>query len=216
MSNNLNKPGQRAVVRSLSERVNLLEQNTTRFVWAVNQQLQPLSQRLSVAEETLIALVALAGEEDVQSYINDRRVERAREQSDQEKASLDEGIADGYVASVEKIEEKSLIVGRYLDKDGKAMEPGRAQLVMPGIAPQFREKLLGQAVGTSLDLPEGGKFEVSEIYSIDEEKAKTVMEAKQKAAAEAAVQAAAEAEKEEEPAGEASEPTTESTETEGE
>lgn len=194
MSNNLNKPSQRAQVRSISDRVSMMEQNMTRFVWAVNQELQGIKQRLGLLEETVAALVILAGQDDVNNLVNDRRIEQAREMSDREKASLEEGIADGYVVSALKIDEKSLIVGRYTDAEGKVIEPGRAQLAMPGIAVQFRDQLMGQGVGFKLDMPEGGNFEVLEVYSVDDEKARQVLEEKQKKAAEEAVKAAGEAE----------------------
>lgn len=193
MSNGINKPSQRQQVRSISQRVESLEQNMARFLFAVNQQNQQIATDMNNAKEQLEALIELNGVEEVQRIINEKRVEKARVQAAQEKASLDEGIADGYVLTSEKIEEKSLIVGRYVGKDGTVVEPGRAQLVMPGIAPQYREKLLGQTVGFKLtDLPDGGSFEVLEIYNVDEAKANEVIQAKQKAQAEAAAKAAEE------------------------
>jgi hypothetical protein len=201
MSNGLNKPGTRAQVRSISQRVETLEQNMARFLFAVNQQGQQQGQEIANLKEMVEGLVELNGAEEVQRIVNEKRVERARAQSAQEKASLDEGITDGYVIAAEKIEEKSLIVGRYVGKDGTVTEPGRAQLVVPGIAPQYREKLIGQSAGFKLtDLPDGGHFEVLEVYSVDEAKANEVIQAKQKAQAEAAAKAAEEAAKADEAA----------------
>ena len=203
------KQSLRNQAKSVSARQDMIEQQMTRFVWAVNQQLQNLSQRLANAEETLVAVVSHIGEEEVQAIVTETRVAKARQGAAEEKATLDEGIRDGYITAAEVIEEKSLIVGVYYDKDGKAIEPGRNQLVMPGIAPNFREKLQGQKVGVKLDLPDGASFEVLEIYSVDEAKAQALLEEKQKAAAaEAAAKEAAT--KERSPAAEAPTQTEES------
>lgn len=201
MSNGLNKPGLRAQTRSISQRVETIEQNMARFLYAVNQQGQQQGSKIVELQEKVEALMELAGAEDVMSIINEKRVEKARAQAAEEKASLEQGIADGYILAAETIGEKSLLVGRYVAADGTVTEPGRSQLVMPGILPHFREILLGQSVGFKLvDLPEGAHFEVQEIYNVDEAKANEVMQAKQQAQAEAAAKAAEEAAKADETA----------------
>jgi hypothetical protein len=186
MSNDLNKPSQRTQVRGLTERVTSLEQNVARVLFGVNQRFQGFDQRMSSQEEIVAALVELNGVEEIERIINEKRIERARQQAKSEQDSLNEGIADGYIIPVEKVGKKSIIVVRYFDKDGKIIEPGRAQLVMPGVKPDFQEKLLGQSVGLKLDLDGGGWVELMEIYDVDEVKAAEVDAAKQKAAAEKA------------------------------
>ena len=185
--------GVRPQVKSLSERVANLEQGLARILFSLNQRLGNLDQVDLDHGEKIDALVQLQGPEDVQSFINNARIERVRAAAAVEEASLKKGIEEGYITAIEAVGERSLVVGRYLLKDGTVQEPGRAQLVMPGIAPQFRDKLLGQKVGFGLDLPGGSKFELLEIYAVDEEKAKALEDAKQKAAAEAAMKAAQEA-----------------------
>lgn len=197
-NNGVVKQGLRQQQRTLSERITGLEQGVARMLFGVNQQFGQAAQRTQTLEEQVEALVAIAGAEEVQAYITDRRIERARAQAAAEKASLDEGIKDGYVIPAETCGEKSVIVGRYFDDKGTVLEPGRAQLVMPGVQDQFKQQLLGKGTGTRLKLPEGGEYELTEIYEIDEAKAKEVEEAKAKAAAEAAAaQAQAQAQKDE-------------------
>jgi flagellar hook-associated protein FlgK len=140
--------------------------------------------------ETVSALVYLQGEEEVRSYIEEKRLSQLRQIAEQEKASLDQAISDGYVTKVDVIAEKSLIVGRYINKDGSIQEPGRTQLVVPGIHQKYHSQLLGKGVGTVLSIDDGAKFEVLEVYHVDEEKAKTSMAEKQAAAAAAATNAA--------------------------
>ncbi len=201
------KQGIRQQQRSLSERLTSMEQGVMRLTIGVHQWFQENGPKISSLEEQVSALVELSGPDEVTRVINERRIERARAQAEVEKKSLEEGVADGYVLPAEKVEEKSLIVGRYFDKEGQVTEPGRAQLVIPGVQPQFKEKLLGASPGIMLDLPDGGKFELLEIYTIDEAKAAEVMAAKQ-AAAQAAAQAAGEVAKVDEVAEAAPESTT--------
>lgn len=191
MGGNVVKQGLRQQQRSLSERITALEQGFARVLFSINQRLSAFEQRFAMLTEQIEALVELNGIEDVQRIISEKRLERARAASEQEKASLEEGIRDGYVLGAETVGEKSVLVGRYVGKDGGVEQPGRTQLVMPGLKEEFREKLLGQSVGYKLDLPNGSHFDLQEIYNIDEEKAKEVEAAKAQAEASAATKQAA-------------------------
>jgi hypothetical protein len=181
------KPGNsvRSQQKSISERITGLEQNFTRFLIGINQRIGNHEQRLSALEEQLHAVIELNGVVEVEQAINRTRVEQARANAAIEKARLDEGISDGYVTLIEKIEERSLAVGRLIDKDGQVIEPGRFQVAVPTIKPEFKTQLIDKGAGTVVDLTDGTKFEVLEVYNVDEEKAKSVAEAKQKAAQDA-------------------------------
>lgn len=188
---NIVKQGARQQVRTLSERITALEQGLAQVLYKINQRFSGIDGGLIETNEQIEALIELTSSiEEVQKVVERRRIERARAQAEREKASLEEGVKEGYLLKAEKAGAKSLIVGRYLDKEGKVEEPGRVQLAMPAVAEQFRDKLMGQAVGTTLDLPSGGKYELTEIYDVDDAKYKALQEAKQKAAQEAAAQAA--------------------------
>ena len=196
MSNGL-KPSLRAVQGSLSDRITSveeratgLEENFTRFLIGVSQRLDRNDERLGLLEENAEALKELNGVEEVNRLIIQRRVERMRAEATIEKARLDEGLADGYILTAEKVTDDSILVGRYLDKDGVPIEPGWVQLATPKVQPQFRLLLLDQPAGTKIDIPNGNKFELLSIYTIDEEKTKAVIAAKQQAAADAAAEAA--------------------------
>lgn len=182
--------------KSLSDRLGQLEQGFTRFLVGVNQRLQGADQRLAMVEETLAALVELNGVDDVTKLINEKRIERARQEAVEEKAKLDKGIEEGYVLVADVVGERSLVVGRHVGKDGTVVEPGRVQLVVPNVVAGFKEKLLGQPAGAKLAMPDGnGEFEVLEVYNVDDEKFKALAAARQKAAQEkqAAVLQAAQA-----------------------
>lgn len=189
----LNKPSVRQTQRSLSDRVGGLEQNLARVLFGINQRFQASDQRLTTLEDLVEALVNLQGAQDVHAFVNEKRVERAREASAKEQASLEEGISDGFVLKAASVGDKSIIVGKYTDVEGKVIEPGRAQLVIPGVQPQFKELLIGKTPGAILDLPNGEKFELTEIYEVDEEKAREVIKARAEKATAAATAAAGEA-----------------------
>lgn len=197
MSNGLNKPTQRQVQRSLSDRTGGLEQNLARALFGINQRFQGVDSRLINNEELVEALVELQGRADVEAFVDAKRKERAQALADKEKATLEAAVIDGYVVAADKVGPTSIIIGKYIDAAGDVIEPGRAQLVMTGVQEQFRAQLLDQAVGKALDLPNGEKFELLEIYSVDEEKFKAVMAAKQAAAVDDAAKAAAAASAEE-------------------
>jgi hypothetical protein len=186
MSNGLNKPSTRQQTKSLSERLGALEENFARVLFGINQRFQGIDQRLVTLEELVDGLMEQNGRGEIERIVDAKRLERAHALAAQERATLDQAVVDGYASAVEVAGARSIVIGKYLDAQGVTIEPGRAQLVMPGIAPHFREKLLGQGAGTSIDLPDGGKFVVVEIYEVDEAKAIEVQAKKAAAAAQAA------------------------------
>ena len=157
--------------RSLSGRMSGLEEAITQLLVGLNKTIGELKGRLDNLEEEVSALSNIQGFDEVAKFISDKRIERARAASAQEKASLDQGIADGYVSTADTVGERSLIVGQYSTADGKVQEPGRVQLIMPGVHENFRPLLMGQAAGAVVALPGGNKFTLLEIYTVDEEKA---------------------------------------------
>lgn len=198
MSNGLNKPSARQAQKSLSDRLTTAEgnidglnQNVARALLGINQRFNEHNGRLITTEELVDALVDIQGREEVERLVDERRLERAEKLAAQEKGSLDQAISDGYVLAAEVAGEKSVIIGKYLASDGSVIPPGRAQLVMTGVQEQFRNQLLGKGVGTKLDLADGGKFELTEIYEVDDEKYQAFVAAKQAAAVNEAAQAAA-------------------------
>jgi hypothetical protein len=176
------KQGLRQVQKGLSERVSNLEQSLAQILFGVNQRFQSGDSKTAALEEQVAALIELNGAEDVARIVMEKRTERAKAQSEQEKATLQEGIDAGYVIPADTVAEKSVVVVRYFDKDGGVVEPGRAQLVMPGVIQKYRELLLGKGVGLKMDLDEGGSCELLEIYNVDEDKAKAVMAERAQAA----------------------------------
>jgi hypothetical protein len=133
---------------------------------ALQGHLMQLDQRISAMEEIMSATTLVVGQEQVSDMVKSRRVEKADARSAAEKAALDVALGEGKVVKTETIGEKSIVVGREKDKDGNDLPPGRVQLLFGQFLPEFQPQLLGKGVGTTVDTPIGGKFEVTEVYDI--------------------------------------------------
>lgn len=147
-------------------RIEAVESQNKQIIAALNQSLAAIEQRLRALEEALEATVECVGVESVQDAIEDIRQRKAEMQAEFEKQSLQKAIDDGRAVPAEVVGEQTLIVGREYDASGKVLPGGRVQLFFSQIVPEMVEVLKGKTVGTVLDLPAGGKFEILEIYGL--------------------------------------------------
>jgi hypothetical protein len=196
MSNGINKPGMRQQQKSLSERLGALEENFPKIIVAFNGRINALETQAKELRAQVQALVELNGAEEVGTIVQENETTALRAAAVAEKASLEQGVADGYVVVAEKIGDKSILVGRYMmgpRENERVQEPGRSQLVVPGINPPFREQFIGQAKGFVVEINADLRFEVQEIYNVDEEKAQAFQAEQQKRQLEAATAKAADA-----------------------
>lgn len=150
------------------ERLDQVEKTVANIVGAVNNSLGQVSGQLGGITEVLDAVVQTLGADTIQKVMTENRTAKAEAQSAAEQAALKELLAKGDIKATEKVTEKSIVVGKETAADGTVRIPGRAQVAFSRIDPNFQASFLGQAVGFSLDLPTGGKFEVQEIYEVVE------------------------------------------------
>jgi hypothetical protein len=153
------------------DRLDQVEKTIPQLVSAINNSLGGLHQQVNSQGEVVEALVQLLGKETVESTIRDTRERRATEAMEAEKKALEELKGRGDLAAVEKVTEKSVIVGREYNPDGTVRHPGRAQVAFQRVDESFKTGLLNQPVGFILELPNKGKFEVVEIYEVVEKPA---------------------------------------------
>lgn len=151
------------------ERLDQVERTVNNIGAATNNNIN----QLGGITEVLDAVVQTLGAETIQKIMTDNRTAKAEAQSAQEKAALDELVKNGDVKATEKVSERSIVVGREINPDGTVRVPGRAQVAFARIDPAFQKAFLDQAAGFSLDLPNGGKFEVQEVYEVVEKAEKT-------------------------------------------
>ena len=165
---------QRQLARKTSnalERLDQVEKTVTNIVSAVNNSLGQVSGQLGGITEVLDAVVQTLGADTIQKVMTENRTAKAEAQSQAEESALKELLAKGDIAVAAKVSDKSIVVGRETNKDGSVRIPGRAQVAFARIDPNFQAAFLGQEVGFNLELPNGGKFEVLEIYEVVEKAA---------------------------------------------
>lgn len=162
---------QRQLARKTSnalERLDSVEKTIGNIVGAVNNSFTQISRQLSGITEVLDAVVQTLGAENIQKVMEESRRTKAEEAAKAQETALKALLDKGEVKAVEKVSEKSIIVGRDHLADGTLRHPGRVQLMFSEIEPPFRPSFLGQSIGFVLDLPTGGKFEVMELYEVVE------------------------------------------------
>lgn len=152
------------------DRLDQVEKTLPSLISAINNSLGQMNGQLNSQGEVLEAVVELLGQDTVSGKIKENRERRATETMEAEKKALEELKSRGDLVAVEKVTEKGLIVGREYNPDGTVRHPGRAQVAFQRVDDQFKAGLKDQAVGFVLSLPNGGKFEIVEIYEVVEKK----------------------------------------------
>jgi len=158
------KQGVRARERNALERIAALEGDLSGLMTGVQSAITELEKRILGAAEVVDALVRIMGQETVEAAVVAARDERAATQATDAKAGLEKALAAGQVVPSDHVSENSIIVGVENDKDGAAIKPGYIQLSMQGVKPEFKEKMLGQAVGFKFDTVDGNTFTVNAVY----------------------------------------------------
>jgi predicted transcriptional regulator len=153
---------------SMQEQLASLQNNFTQLVMSVNTALQDLEGRLTNLAKVVEAASQIVGQEVIEAKLGELEQARNEARLAAAKAALEKAVTDGTLVAAEAVGEKSLIVGRETDKDGKEVGLGRFQMNFSDLKPEFKEKLKDQKAGFSIELPEGGKYFVQEIYSFVE------------------------------------------------
>lgn len=148
------------------DRLDQIEKVLPELISGINNSFGQLSQQINAQGELLEAIVGLLGKETVESSLKENRERKATELMESEKKALEELKAAGAIAVVEKVTEKSIIVGREYNSDGSLRHPGRAQVAYARVDANFKDKLLGQAAGFVMELPNSGKFEILEVCEV--------------------------------------------------
>lgn len=178
MSNNLNKESLRRQAKNAIKRIEDLEQQYLELAQAMQSAVTGLQKRTSVTEEIIDAVVEMFGVEKVQEAIDQRRKERDDKAIADQKKDLEDGVEVGYLSKSDAVTATSLIVGKETDSQGNVMGLGFNTVLFEQIGATFQDQLLGKGVGTSIDTPVNGKFEVLEVYNLDKDKYQEFVKAK--------------------------------------
>ncbi len=137
------------------ERVNNLEKALSLTQNNNDEVSNSLRQSMQGALELLDALTYCVdgGAAKVEATLKARRAERAAQRVEQEKAQVEQLVGQGVLKVSEAITATSFIVG---------------QLEYARLVEGVGEKFLGQSVGFTFTLDNGDKFEVLEVYEIQQ------------------------------------------------
>lgn len=138
--------------------------NLPQLAIGFNDALNRIQQQFSDMNETVDALVGLVGVDAVQAAIVQNRLDRMNAAAATTKANIVKALEEGKLVKVEKVTEKTLMVGRELKADGTMIPPGYSAVSFNQVKKEYREKLLGQSVGFILPTENDGKFEIIELY----------------------------------------------------
>lgn len=145
------------------ERLERVEQSQGQVLGGLSQ----MQAQTSALVEVLDAVVELVGTEKVQVELAKQRREKAAKKAEAEKKQLDEMLLQGLLIPADEVTQTSIVVGQEKTKSGEVIHPGYVRLPWQGINPQFRDKFLKLKVGDKVDFPDGGSFEIQELYTLN-------------------------------------------------
>lgn len=171
-NNQVSKMSLRQRTKDTATKVEDFQKDLVTIVNAVNEVFGKFQAQMEAQKELLNTLVALAGPEVVQTKLVARKVERDQKAVVEAVAAVDLLKSKNVLLVAPLVTEDSFIIAKEWDKDGNLKTPGRVQVAFNDLLPDFKGKLSSAVVGDSVETPDGGKFEIVEIYSIDQEAAK--------------------------------------------
>ena len=181
----MNQLSMRQKTKNALERIDGLEKTVSYLVDATNKGLGEFDEKLQAVAELTNAMVTLLGQDAVSNAIAEARANADADAVKRQQDQVDELKTKGILVAAETVGEDTLIVGKETDKDGNVLRPGRAQIQMGQLKPEIKAILAGKAIGTVIDTPGGGKFEVQELYTVVPKAAETEAPVAKEAVAEA-------------------------------
>lgn len=152
---------------SLEKRVADVEQTISRVLMAVNQVIANLNKDVGDVAEKLEAVVSILGPDEVAQAVGELRAQALRDAAEKTKADIAKAVTEGKLLKAEAVtDEKSLIVGKEVQKDGTEVPPGYSAVRFLQLKPEYRTKLTGKKVGDVIETENGGNFTILELYEV--------------------------------------------------
>jgi hypothetical protein len=164
------------IEKQLGPQVKATEELSQGIANFIEKQLGPQVNALNNTSQGIIeivnALVVLGGdgfESKVQAQVEKQRKERLQKEVDAQKAALQKLVEQGVLVPAATIGEKTIVVGRELDKDKNPVGRGYVQVEFGQFTLEMKGQLAGNSAGFVAALPENnGFFEVLEAYDFKE------------------------------------------------
>ena len=152
---------------TISQRVAQLESQTPQVIG----ELQSVANRgnaLAEVLDTVLDLVIAKGlltKEDLEGAIKEKRLAKIQAKADAEAQQVAQLVANGALEVVESVTTPDTLVvwAEYL-ADGTKVPPGAARAYVRGLKPEIGALLQGKAIGDLIDVAEGRKLEILELY----------------------------------------------------
>lgn len=152
-------------VGTIKERVEEHDIAIPKVVEAIQQVYMSLSSRIDNSDKTIMALVEVVGKELVAAKLEENLKKEITGNVAKAEKELQDAVTAGHVRlSTEPVTGKSLVVGVEYQPNGEVAFPGRAQLLFENFTDDVQALILGKSIGTTVDLVNGGKFEIKEVY----------------------------------------------------
>lgn len=103
----------------------------------------------------------------LQEQIDKNELEEARANQVAQERMMNQFLSEGKIYPVEKVSEKSIIVGKKFDKDGNEFEVNRIQIEFTNVPAEYKDRLLHQTIGAMIDDTDDTKIKITEIYEIN-------------------------------------------------
>jgi len=157
---------------SILERVKGLQNSLSEAVTGVNEGFAQIDKRFADIERSLIAVIHVVGQAEVQTARQAIQEEEERQEQENALNTLNAMIADGRVVAVSEVNDKALLVGyeKTVNAEGAEISK-RFQIPFQQLKPEFKEQLLGKSTGFSFPTETGGTFEIAEVYVLTDKPA---------------------------------------------
>lgn len=104
----------------------------------------------------------------VQAQLHNNRASKQKEM-------IEKAVADGMLVAVDRVTDKSLLVGKEVSNAGEVLNGGRSQVEYNQLTEEAKKAALNQGVGAVINGSDG-TFEVLEIYELAPQKETTAPE----------------------------------------
>ena len=160
------KPSARKQAKDALSRIDALEKTVEDLQSGVANVVSSMNNALESVLGSIDALVEIVGPETVAAKIAELKEKKDLKQLQDMKDAVAAALEKGTLVVTDSIQEKTLVIGQELDAEGKPAGLGRVQLPFEGFKPKFQEQILGKPVGTDIDIGNGGKVTITEIYKV--------------------------------------------------
>lgn len=150
----------RKKAQSALDRIDGVEEQVNEIITLLQEKIPSIDSLVTLNE----AMIELLGRDAVIEAVKLSQIRKIEAKVEQRKKVLESLLKAGTIVKVDKISEKSLVIGRESTPDGNVVPPGWVEAEWKTITPSCQPAMLGQGVGFKIETPTKNMFEVLEVY----------------------------------------------------